>query len=115
MFDDAALSQIFSATTGVWALVSVVLVALIKAWPAIQDKVNQARLTRASIDDGAYKRMDDRIRRLEIREEECQIQLSDALRRIAAMEGYNAGLGRAHQEAAGVVALDRLEQGAKDE
>lgn len=41
-------------------------------------------------------------------EERCRTELNDVKSRLATLEGYMAGQGKASQEAAGVIALERL-------
>lgn len=70
---------------------------------------------RAVIKGDRLDRAHSRLDRLEDREEECQRQLADALRRLAEVEGYMMGQGKARQDAAGIVALERLERKTRDE
>lgn len=81
--------------------------------PAVMEQLNRGKVDRASIEGQQYERMDARMRRLEESEEECQRQLLDALRRIAELEGYNLGKGQAAQEAAMIVAAERVAEAAR--
>lgn len=50
----------------------------------------------------------DRLAAVERHDEECQRQLNEALRRLAEVEGYMMGQGKARQDAATIVATERL-------
>lgn len=52
--------------------------------------------------------LEARVSRLEESEQRCQQNLSKALGELAELKGYMTGQGKAAQEAAGVIALDRL-------
>lgn len=109
------IQAIRSPATPLWVVALVALVAIVRGWPAIMAKVNEARRDQAGIADGLIGRFEKRVATLEQRCEtlegeniECHRNLAEAERRIAALEGYNDGQGQARQEAAGVVAIERL-------
>lgn len=106
--DESVFNKVFSAASAAWAIVLLNAVALFKAWPAIMERLNERKRDRAAIEAGQYERMDARMQRLEKREEECQQRLTEALHRIGEIEGYMMGQGKAHQEAATIVAIERL-------
>jgi hypothetical protein len=54
-------------------------------------------------------RLDERCQRLEIAEERCREELANVKARVCALEGYELGKGKARQDAAGIVAVERLE------
>lgn len=89
-------------------LLLLVFFLLIYRGPLYLERRNEERRDRAAIDDALYKRMDERVQYLEHREAECQEKLMDAVRRIAELEGYMIGAGKANQEAAGIVAIERI-------
>lgn len=60
------------------------------------------------------RRLAERCQRLEGAEEKCRSDLADAQRRLSVLEGYEHGQGKARQEAAGIVAIERLESRKKD-
>lgn len=60
-------------------------------------------------------RVGERCHRLEESEERCQRELTDALKRLATLEGYEQGQGKARQDAAGIVAVERLQANRKDD
>lgn len=111
MVDAQILTQILSIRNGVWVAAALVALGVIRLWhalPAIMERLNERRRDRAAIEGDQYERMDARLQRLEQSEEECQHKLVDALRRIAELEGYNIGQGMARQEAAVIVATERI-------
>lgn len=58
--------------------------------------------------------LEERCQRLEEAEERCRRELADAQRRLSALEGYEHGQGKARQEAAQIVAIERLESRKQD-
>lgn len=52
--------------------------------------------------------LERRVAALESAEQRCQERLTKALNELGELRGYMTGQGKAAQEAAGVVALDRL-------
>jgi chromosome segregation ATPase len=121
--DVNALAQILSIRNGVWAAAALIALGVFRLWhalPAIMERLNERRRDRASIEGEQYARMDQRTRHLEDRcdelerrEDECRTELNIAKGRIAELEGYMTGQGKARQDAAGIVALDRLENSKK--
>lgn len=55
--------------------------------------------------------LEDRVGRLEVSEQQCQVNLANALQRIAQLEGYDAGQGQVRQE---VTRLQATERAKKD-
>lgn len=112
---DVGLLQILTwPALPLWIVALALFVMLARAWPAIMERVNEARRDRATIAANDYGRMDARLQRLEAAEEECRKELNEALRRLAEVEGYMTGQGHARQEAANIVAIERLSDKAKD-
>lgn len=118
--DDTALSNIFNAATGVWALVAMVFVALFRVWPLIMDKLNEQRRDGAAEKAADWTRLRDEVNRLSEAEKQCRRdyaelhrQHMDVIERLTSLEGYMAGQGKASQEAAGVIALERVERNHK--
>ena len=60
------------------------------------------------IEASQYKRMDERMQKLEASEQECRRELNATKGRVAELEGYMMGRGRADQEAQRIVSIDRL-------
>jgi hypothetical protein len=104
-------------------LVAIAVSAVVlRAGPAFMGRWNERLrdLSRAKAGDWArlrqeIKRLDARCALIEGREEKCQQELAGALGRIAALEGYNDGRGKAAQDAAGIVAVERLQDAAERE
>jgi hypothetical protein len=118
--DVNALAQILSIRNGVWAAAALIALGVFRLWhalPAIMERLNERKRDRASIEGAQYDRMDARVQRLEKQEEECREDLNDARGRIAELEGYMIGQGKARQDAAAIVAVERLtdrQNGDKD-
>lgn len=97
-----------------WVAVLIYGIRSFKDWPGIMARWNERRRDAAQIEARQYARLDSRSQRLEERcdrleasEEECRRELAAAKGRIAELEGYNQGRGKADQEAAGIVAVER--------
>jgi hypothetical protein len=80
--------QFTAGALGIWSLVVIVLVALVKAWPAIKAKVNEARKIELDADDKLQAKLFGRIDVLEAqvraerkagddRHAECEHELRD--------------------------------------
>lgn len=54
------------------------------------------------------KRLGERCQRLEEAEGKCREQLAAVEKRLAILEGYEIGRGKAQQDAANIVAIERL-------
>jgi hypothetical protein len=116
--DVHAVNQILSIRNGVWTGVALIAVGLFRLWPIIPAIMAQwiaRRQTIAAEKAADWDRLRDEVERyserlsgVETREQECQRQLTDAMRRIAELEGYMMGQGKARQDAAAIVASERL-------
>lgn len=95
---------------GIGGLFLLIFFVLVYRGPLYLERRNERQRDRAAIEGGQYERMDARLQRLEVREEECQRRLTEALHRIGELEGYMAGSGKANQEAAGIVAIERISE-----
>lgn len=87
------------------------LAVAVAAWrvlPGVMERINERSRDRASIEAAQFERMDARLQRLEASEERCRADLAQAAHRIAELEGYMMGQGQARQEAANIVAVERL-------
>lgn len=110
------VAQITPTTYGVFALLAVVLTALIRAWPAIRAKVNEARRDQDAATDHLLDRYEKRLAALEESEARCRKELAETERRVAELEGFMMGQGKARQDAANIVAVERLTDArARDE
>lgn len=97
-----------SAGPPLWVLVLFVIGYIVRQGPALVSSLAEWVKARATIRGDLLDRAMARLDRLEIRDEECQRALADAVRRIAQLEGYDEGQGRARQEAATYLANERL-------
>lgn len=94
--------------TPLWIMALALIVALFRIVPPIMERINEARRDRAEIEGEQYARIAARCTSLEEAEERCRRELADKERRLAVLEGYNDGKGKARQDAAGIVAVERL-------
>lgn len=118
MADALALKQIFSLENAAFIALALFALLVLRMWngaPAMFEQWISWRRARAEHKAAEWgrllsenKRIDERCIRLETAEERCRAELLDVKGRLAALEGYMAGQGKASQEAAGVVALERL-------
>lgn len=107
---DEFVQFLLRPATPLWVAALIALIALVRSWPAIMAKVNEARRDSAQIADSLLDRLERRVKVLEDENEECHKSLANAERRLAALEGYNDGQGQARQEAAGIVAVERQKE-----
>lgn len=96
-----------------WLVAIIFAIRSFKDWPGIMGRWNERQRDRASIESEQYRRLADWCTRLQNGEERCQEELGRAIMRIAELEGYNMGRGAARQEAAEIVATERLEDRAE--
>lgn len=116
--DVAALKQIFSIQSAAWAVVALLFLFAVRMWngaPAMLQQWIAWRQAKAAEKAADWNRLRDEISRLSEAEKRCREdyaelhrQHMDVIERLKTLEGYHMGQGRASQEAAGVVALDRL-------
>lgn len=128
MADALAIREIFSVESAAWTGVCILALLAARMWngaPAMLDRWLAFRTARAAEKAADWTRLREEIDRLrqqrredqeqserrhneQIREnEKCRGDLAAAVRRIAELEGYLMGQGRAAQEAAGIVAIER--------
>ena len=101
---DEALSKIFNAATGVWAIFCAIVVALFKAWPAIMGRFNERRRDQAAEEEGDWIRLREEIARLH-----AIIEQRDE--KIAVLQQQNFDLqARAMTAEAEIVARDKVAQ-----
>lgn len=121
MFDDGVLGKLFSAASGVWALVCMAALALFKAWPLILGRLNERQRDKAKEKDGDWsrlrteiKRLDDRCDHLQHEVDECREREGVWMSRAIAAEAALLGEGNALQAAQRIVSADREEMRKKD-
>lgn len=130
MADALALKQIFSIQSAAWAVVALIFLLIVRMWngaPAMLETWILWRQSKAAEKASDWHRLRDEIRRLSEAEERCRSdfanlhrkhmelhqEYADISRRVAELEGWQTGQGRASQEAAGVVALERMDRNKK--
>jgi hypothetical protein len=106
--DEGILDKIFSAASGVWALVAMAAVALFKSWPLVMDRMNERRRDAASEKASDWDRI--RVERNELRclLRECERERVEWHRRAVQAEATLQGYGDALQKAQEIVATERL-------
>jgi hypothetical protein len=121
MVDDGLLANIFSAATGVWALVLMVAVALFKTWPLIMARINERLRDKEAEKNSEWSRFQAEIARLVERVvmveqrcdhlqhevDECRKREADWMHRAIAAEAYQLGEGEAHQQAQRFLSAER--------
>lgn len=90
-----------------WLIFCTFAVRTVKDWPNIMARRNEAKRDTASAADALLSRYEHRVAALEAAEEKCRDDLGDALRRIAELEGYNMGRGKARQDAQRMLSEER--------
>jgi hypothetical protein len=127
MADLSVLSDILSARNTLVAIFGLAAVALWRAWtglPAVMARWNERERDKVSERASDFERLreelkrsdernakrDDRITFLEESEQRCRHDLADALRRLAVLEGYEMGRGKAAQDAQAIVSTERMKQ-----
>lgn len=115
MADGAFVTWLTSPAPPIWAAVIAAAVLVIRAFPSWKQRWTEARTAEDAITGhqwtrltGEIGRLDERVQTLEKSEERCREELADAKNRIAELEGYNIGVGKSRQEAADIVARERL-------
>lgn len=129
MLNADALRQIFSVQSAAWTITALVMLFVWRMWngaPAMFAQWIAYRRAVAEEKAAHWNRLQDEIARLSAAERKCRedfdglhknflqrghehaSELADLKAQIAEMRGYFAGYGKASQEAAGIVALERL-------
>lgn len=111
MADALAFQQIFSIESAAWTATAVLFLLAVRMWngaPAMFEQWIAYKRAEAEERAADWSRLRDHCNFLMEAEERCRSELIEVRGRLAALEGYMAGQGRAAQEAAGVVALERL-------
>lgn len=114
-----ALDRILSVRNGVWSCFLVLCMVAWRGWPHIPAIITAWATRRAAINAEKHAdwtrrgdelhRLVGRVDHLEEREEDCQNKLRQALEELAQMRGYAFGHGKARQDAAGIIALERAD------
>jgi hypothetical protein len=120
--ENGVLDKIFSVASAAWTLVLMAAVALFKAWPAIMGRFNERRRDNATEKAEDWHRLRAEIDRKDARIANLEKVLSDTddenselrkvninlLARAVTAESALQGIGHARQEAAAIVAAERL-------
>jgi hypothetical protein len=109
--DGLALREILSATSAAWATFLVICLLVWRMWngaPQWLDRWLEWQKIKNAKKAADWDRLRDEIIRLSEGEQRCRQELADVTRRLAILEGYEIGRGRADQEAARIVAVERL-------
>lgn len=115
-------SQVTPTTYSVLALLAVVVIAVVRAWPAIMAKVNEAKRDTVTEKAGDWTRLREEIARLDARIDKQQIRIEEQqieidachdekgewMTRAIRAEALVQAKGEIRQRAAAVVASDRL-------
>lgn len=120
MVDALAIKQIFSLESAAWIAVALLFLFVVRMWngaPAMFAQWIAYKRAKAEEKAADWNRRSDELKRLTEHtaflldaEEKCRRDLAEMTGRLAALEGYNLGRGKARQEAAEIVAIERLEQ-----
>jgi GH24 family phage-related lysozyme (muramidase) len=112
-----AISQLFNTGTAAWAAVLILALFVARLWsgaPALFAQWIAYRAAKAAERSADWDRrseeltrLDQRCRRLETAEERCRTELADMTQRVAALEGYNIGKGKARNDAQLIVSAER--------
>jgi Tfp pilus assembly protein PilN len=118
------LERFFTITGAAWTATGFIGLLVIRMWsgaPAVFAQwvaYRRAKAEERSADWTRLRdenaRLDGRCQRLEIAEEKCRDELADVKQRLSALEGYELGKGKARQDAANIVAIERLQDEKKD-
>ena len=119
---DNALGHIFSVASAAWAFVCINAVALFKMWPAIMARINERKRDAHVEKSSDWQRLRDEIKRLDARidallgrcdelqheVDACRQREHEWMRRAIAAEAFQLGQGEARQDAANIVAVERI-------
>lgn len=111
MVDALAFRELFSTAGAAWATFFLIGLFVWRMWngaPAMFQQWIAYRRAKAEEKAADWSRLRDHCTFLMDAEERCRVELNEVKSRLANLEGYMAGQGRASQEAAGIVALERL-------
>lgn len=115
------ITQIFSAAAGVWTLVGLSIIALVKSWPLILAKLNERKRDDNAEKAGDWNRLREevdrlakRVEALEHKVEECESERDEWQRRavtaeteLIRREAYLLGMGEGKQTAQVILSTER--------
>lgn len=105
-------SRFFSVEFGVYLIALMNFVALWRAWPFIMERINERRRDDVSERERDVQLIRDERDRLRARLDVCERETAACLKRAITAEAQLLGIGMGRQEAATIVAVERL-TGAK--
>lgn len=111
MVDAIALRQIFSIENAAWTVTILIALLVLRMWngaPAMFEQWIAYKRAKAEEKAADWSRLREHCSFLMEAEERCRVELNEVKSRLASLEGYMAGQGKASQEAAGIVAIERL-------
>lgn len=111
------MDELLTADTAAWTATVFFGLLVVRLWssiPQLLDKWLAFRTAKAAEKAADWTRIRDEVIRLSEAEERCRRELADVTRRLAEIEGYELGRGKARQDAANIVALDRLQNDTKE-
>lgn len=114
MSDGGFAAWLMSPAPPAWAASLVFATLVFKFYPLWKQRWTEARTAEDAITGhqwtrltGEITRLDAEIKMLKQSEQNCREELADAKSRIAELEGYNIGQGKALQEAQRIVSTER--------
>lgn len=120
MVDANALKQIFSLQSAAWTGVALLFLFVVRMWsgaPAMLEQWVALRRARAEERAADWVRLREEITRLSKAEQQCREDYAslhtkhmEVVERLTVLESYHIGQGKAAQEAAGIVAIERLKK-----
>jgi hypothetical protein len=113
MFSDDLLGKIFNVATAAWTAVLMLAVRLFHTWPNIQARQNERKRDAAAEKAGDWDRLRDENKRLHTMLAKCEAERIEWMGRAVTSESVLQGLGYARQQAAQIIAVERLEEAAK--
>ncbi len=120
MDDGGIWDRIFSVATAAWTAVVMLAVRLFHTWPLYMDRLNERKRDAASEKAGDWDRIRADRNYWHDKAQEYQQQLTEEraekikyMARAVTAEAHLEGRGRARQEAAAIVAIERLSDAAK--
>jgi hypothetical protein len=118
--DDGIFDRIFSVAAAAWAAVAMLAVRLFHTWPNVMDRLNERKRDVATEKAGDWDRIRADRDYWHDKAHEYQQQLTEEraakieyMSRAVTAEAHLEGRGRARQEAATIVAIERLTDAAK--
>jgi hypothetical protein len=111
MADASVLRQLFSVESAAWTITALVSLFVLRMWngaPAMFAQWIAYKRAKAEEKASDWSRLRDHCNFLIEAEERCRVELNEVKSRLASLEGWMAGQGQARQEAAGIVAAERL-------